>query len=57
MLWEREGREREEEKKWIKNIKERIFKWNGKKNRSFDVRDIVKWYVKCYKIRFLDAKC
>ena len=28
-----------------------------KKNRSFDVRYIVKWCVKCYKVGFLDTKC
>ena len=36
-------RERErEERERKKNNKERIFKWNVKKNRSFDGRDIVK---------------
>ena len=57
--WEREsdrGRERKN-KKCIKNNKEKIFKWSGKKNRSFDVGCIIKWCVKCYKIGFLDAKC
>ena len=49
--WERE------EKKWIKNNKERIFKWSVKKNRSFDIRDIIKWCVICYKIGFWDGKC
>ena len=28
-----------------------------KKNRSFDVRNIVKSCVKYYKVKFLDAKC
>ena len=28
-----------------------------KKNRSFDVKCIVKWRVKCYKMAFLVAKC
>lgn len=40
-----------------KNNKERMFKWGVKKNRSFDVRDIVKWCVICYKVGFWDAKC
>ena len=40
-----------------KNNKERLFKWRGKKNRSFDVSCIVKWCVKCYKVGFLDTKC
>ena len=35
-------RETEEREGKIKNDKERIFKWNVKKNRSFDGRDIVK---------------
>ena len=35
-------RERERERERIKNNKEIIFKWNVKKNRSFDGRDIVK---------------
>ena len=47
------GERERENKKWIKNNKERIFKWNGKKNKSFDIRNIVKWCVKCYKVRFL----
>ena len=48
----------ERERGRIKNNKERIFKWNGKKNKSFDVRSIVKWCVKYYKVRFLlYAKC
>ena len=28
-----------------------------KKSRSFDVRDVVKWCVICYKVGFWDAKC
>ena len=57
--WVEKEREREERerKKWIKNNKERIFKWNVKKNRSFDGRDIVKWCVIYYKIGFWDGKC
>ena len=57
--WVEKEREREERerKKWIKNNKERIFKWSVKKNRSFDIRDIVKWCVICYKIGFWDGKC
>ena len=43
-------RETEEREGKIKNDKERIFKWNVKKNRSFDRRDVVKWGVICYKI-------
>ena len=27
------------------------------KKKKFDVRDIVKWCVICYKIGVLDAKC
>ena len=55
--------ERETEGEWeiiIKNEynKERIFKLSvKKKNRSFDVRDIVKWCVICYKVGFWDGKC
>lgn len=56
LSWERE-RETEAERGRIKNNKERIFKWSGKKNRSFDVGCIVKWCVKCYKVSFLNAKC
>ena len=58
MGWERE-RLGERERGRIKNNKERMFKWRvkKKKNRSFDLRDIVKWCVICYKIGFWDAKC
>ena len=38
---ERDRRERKN-KKLLKNNKETLFKWNGKKNRSFDIDDIVK---------------
>ena len=52
-----EKRERKN-KKWIKNNKERIFKWSvKKKKKSFDGRDIVKWCVIYYKISFWDGKC
>ena len=47
-------------KKKNKNNKEIIFKWNVKKkkiNKSFDIRYVVKWCAKCYKVGFLDAKC
>ena len=63
MGWERERQRRERQrdrgriKKWIKNDKERIFKWSVKKNRSFDVMYIVQWCVIYYKVGFLDAKC
>ena len=51
------GRERERKnKKLIKNNKEIIFKWSGKKIRSFDIGCIIKWYVKCYKVGFLNVK-
>ena len=53
---ERERERRERGKKWIKNNKERIFKWNVKKNRNFDGRDIVKWCVIYYKIGFWNGK-
>ena len=52
---ERDRRERKN-KKLSKNNKETLFKWNGKKNRSFDIGDIIKWCVICYKIGFWDAK-
>ena len=29
----------------------------GKKNRSFDIGSIVKWYVIYYKYRFWEGKC
>ena len=45
-------RETEEREGKIKNDEERIFKWNVKKNRSFNGRDVVKWGVICYKIGF-----
>ena len=53
-----EERETEERriKKLLKNNKGTLFKWNGKKNRSFDIGGIIKWCVICYKIRFWDAK-
>ena len=44
-------------KKGIKNNNKIIFKWKVKKNKSFDVKYIVKWCVKCYKVGFLDVKC
>ena len=28
-----------------------------KKSKNFDVRCIVEWCVKCYKVGFLGAKC
>ena len=40
-----------------KNIKERIFKWNCKKKKMFDVWYIVKWDVKIVKVVFWDCKC
>ena len=54
-----EERETEEKrnKKLLKNNKEILFKWNGKKkNKSFDTGDIVKWCVIYYKIGFWNAK-
>ena len=28
-----------------------------KKNRNFDAKNIVKWFVICYKVDFWDGKC
>ena len=39
-------------KKLLKNNKETLFKWNGKKNRNFDIGGIIKWCVIYYKIEF-----
>ena len=50
--WVEKEKDRGERRKNKKVIKERIFKWNVKKIRSFDGREIVKWCVICYKIRF-----
>ena len=51
-------REREEELKMNKKImKKEYLNEMVKKNRKFNVRCIVKWRVKCYKIDFLDVKC
>ena len=45
---EREIRRERKNKKWIKNNKEIIFKWSVKKNRSFDIRYIVKCKMMLY---------
>ena len=51
-------REREEELKMNKKImKKEYLNEVVKKNRKFNVRCIVKWRVKCYKIDFVDVKC
>ena len=40
-----------------KKNKERIFKWSVKKNRSFDVRDMVKWCVRAFTLGMTYAIC
>ena len=45
--------EKNKNKKGIKNNKETRFKWSCKKIRSFDIKCIIKWDVKCYKVVFL----
>ena len=61
VLWERETEKRDrgerKNKKLLKNNKETIFKWNGKKNKNFDIGCMVKWCVICYKYRFWEGKC
>ena len=50
---------RERKKHILKNkekIKIYIFKWSGKKYRTFYVRCIIKWVVKINKITFWVAK-
>ena len=60
--WERErhrGRERKNKKCLKKIINKEYLNEVVKKNRNFDIRCIVKWRVKCYKIGFfymLNAK-
>ena len=49
--WERERQRERKNKNWIKNDKERIFKWTVKKI-EVDVRNIVKWCVYVIKLVF-----
>ena len=48
----RERQEREEIKNYLKIIKKYYLNEMVKKNISFNIYDIVKWYVICYKIGF-----
>ena len=48
----RERQEREEIKNYLQIIKKYYLNEMVKKNISFNIYDIIKWYVICYKIGF-----